>query len=399
MWEKVLPWSDNWWIEGNQAFFCTGEFRALFRVDMMSQQCELVSRIPENNFYSFRLNSYCIKRGNNIFCLPAIGKCIWYYDLGENTWEKIEVGNEYQMLISISTYQQDHGRIWLLEEEGGKIFEVDLECKNVENIYNIPQCDGELLGRCVWANNRLYGVCGKTVYCIDNAAVDIYEVLGVKAELHTICYDGVNFWLSGYYKEIYIWNPDQGIVKVITNFPDQFGLYYFRRDNKDLLDYHSFFSGEIPFFYDSLSLGQYIWYIPAQANEIFYIDKESYEINVLEIEEEQETRESLMRLGSMNHKYLVEYIRGNRYIGLYSLKNRLVFEIDTVELCVKNKNYVLSDETIVKIGDEYYKERGLLQEKSKADRMFYSALLVSDDEEKKDMFHSIGKHIYHTIDF
>lgn len=32
---------------------------------------------------------------------------------------------------------------------------------------------------------------------------------------------------------------------------------------------------------------------------------------------------------------MTQYIQENRYIGVYSLKNRIVFEIDTVELCIK----------------------------------------------------------------
>ena len=57
----MFPWSDNWWIEGDRAWFCGGEINALFCVDMNNGQCELVARIPECAIVDFRLNSYCMK--------------------------------------------------------------------------------------------------------------------------------------------------------------------------------------------------------------------------------------------------------------------------------------------------------------------------------------------------
>lgn len=90
-------------------------------------------------------------------------------------------------------------------------------------------------------------------------------------------------------------------------------------------------------------------------------------LGVLEIEEEHETEESLMKRGNA-FKYMYEYIRQNRYIGVYSNKNQNIFEIDTSVMCVKNREIVFGDETVYAIAHELYTDTGLLIERTEESR-------------------------------
>ncbi|MBD5448775.1 MAG: hypothetical protein HDR28_01175 [Lachnospiraceae bacterium] len=395
-----FPWSDNWWIEGNRAWFCGGEINALFCMNMNSGQCELLARIPECDFRNYRLYSYCMKYGDNVFCLPRIANVIWCYDLKKKIWEKIEIGSKNQLVMSTTAYKKMDNRIWLLEDGTGRILEVNLEQKVKEKEYNLFTYGTEVCDGCLLVGNKLYYIADDKVYCIniDNADISVYDIDGVRARLATICYDGNNFWMSSFCKEIYIWNPKQGVVKVITEFPKQFGVYNFNRYTLGLVDCDSFYSTEYPFFIMSIFLGKYIWYIPFQSNEILYIDKETHKMNILDIEGEQETEESLQR--SFCSKYIVQYIREDRYIGLYSLKRQLIFEIDTVDLCVKNRNYKLSDKAFLAIaqGDGFYDGRRMFRESREKDQLFFSALLSANDKGTNNLSQSVGKLIYHALD-
>ncbi len=395
-----FPWSDNWWIEKNEALFCGGNIGALFYVNMNNEQCELLAQIPECDIMNFRLYSYCIKYKDNIFCLPNAGTCVWCYDMKKSVWEKIEVGNMDQLLFCMTSYRQNIGRIWLTEAETGSIFEVNLEKKVVEKKYHIPPEGNLVVGEYVLVERKLYCANGYKVYCIniDNGEINVFDLPEVKAELYTICFDGYNFWLSGVCKEIYVWNPVQGMVKVITDFPEKFGFYHFKQEEIPFKDCQSFYSTEFVFFDTSISLGKYIWYIPFRADEIVYIDKDTYEVGLLEIEGELETKESI-NTHLMAHKYMVEYIRDNRYIGIYSVKNRWIFEIDTVELSVIKKCYELSDQALLSIEKAAGRYNGELtfREHSERERRLFSIMLKENKIKKEDFLHSVGELIYHTL--
>lgn len=396
----IFPMSDNWWVEEDKAFFCGTRISALFRVDMNSLQCEVIAWLPENDKIDFFVHPYCLKHKNFIVCLPGTGKEIWYYDIEQAVWKKTEIDNDGQFIISVKSYNQTGGRIWLLEYDKGKILQFNLDKKIVEKEYYLP-CDNHevYFGEYVVVHNKLYTTVENRVYCIDAKSenVIVYEVPEIRAGLYTICYDGINFWLGGYCKEIYIWNPQQGLIKILTEFPERFGIYHF--PGVPNIDYNTFTREveEGPFFQYSICLGQYVWYFPAQSNGVVYIDRETYEIHFLEIKEEQETMESLKR--DYANKFLFEYIREDRYIGIYSILNKKVFEIDTVALCVKYRQYELDSKTVLKLGEDLDKYDGtrLFRENKENDRFFFKVSLKENNEVNSNTIHNIGENIYHML--
>lgn len=400
-WE--FPRSDNWWLEGDKAWFCAAGLCALFCVDLNSQSCELLSQIPECDTLNYAAHTYCVKYGNRVFCLPNLGEDIWCYDLLNSVWERVEMINGHQMLFCPTTYKKNEGRLWILNS-GGNIFEVNFERWSAKIRYHFTPCENQINGEYVLVNNRLYCVSGKCIYCFDvrNDCAIVYDVSEIKGGLLTICYDGVDFWLSGLCGEIYIWNPEKGIVNVITNFPEQFGVYNFDGENSSLINYDVCANdiGELLLFTTSISLGNYIWYIPWQSNQIIFIDKKSYKVFSLEVEEEVETNVSLKR--DITAKYAVEYVLKERYIGLYSYKNRNLFEIDTVGLCVRKKNYEpnLSEDYILSRARAMvvYNKRKVLYERSELEQWLFSMLLKEDYRDVKNNYQNIGRVIYQTLD-
>lgn len=99
---------------------------------------------------------------------------------------------------------------------------------------------------------------------------------------------------------------------------------------------------ERPLFHYSVAIRDYVWFIPFQTNEILYINKNTFEINVFSLIEENHIEENIKKQ-LLNHKYLLEYVRDNRYIGLFSLKNRWIFEIDSEKLTYEVFDYKLFD--------------------------------------------------------
>ncbi len=392
----MFPWSDNWWIEGDRAWFCGGEINALFCVDMNNGQCELVARIPECAIVDFRLNSYCMKYKDIILCLPSEAKCIWCYDLKKDAWEKIPVDNKEQIFY----YQENNNQIFFWDYAGW-LYKMDLEEKKVRKIF-FKKFQKEEMPQYVIVEDKLYHVRGSKILCLDLNDNDIqeviYEIPHIKADLFTICFDGTNFWLSGHAKEICVWNPEAGVVRMITDFPEQFGFYHFEQGEIPYLDRESYIDTKSALFEFSIAIGKYVWFIPDRSNDIIFIDKETYKVFMLELEEEQETKESIDN-HLMDFKFLLQYIRENRYIGIYSLKNRIVFEIDTIDLCVKRTDYKLSEQSIIMIVEAYRQYEGyrILSEKNENDTRCLSYMLKINHEKDKKQARDIGDTIYHTL--
>lgn len=372
-----FPWSDNWCLDGEKAYFCAGRITALFCVDIGNGQCEMVSKIPDCHISAFRLFPYCIKKGSNIFCIPGWGRDIWIYNLQTSSWEKVVINNDCQLIWHLCFIDVlDSNRIWLTESISRRIFQLNLNQRLLEKTYPIEYYGNLYTGQHVLVGNRLYCVVGIEIYCIniDTAETIKCKISGAKSELYTICYDGEKFWLSGWYKEIYVWMPKQGIIKVLSEFPKQFGFYCFNDVRTCSVDFSSLFSKDFHLFSTSLSLGKYIWFIPNISNYIIYINKETYEINALEIEDEEENLEELKSVFNIS-KYLVQYIRENRYIGVYSAKRSLIFEIDTINADIIYKDYRLSSTTVSRLVNEYYKPGSVLLENNSLHRKIFQALL------------------------
>ena len=65
-------WSDNWWIEDNNAWFVDGERDVLLKLNFLTNQCEFIKKIPNDEKKTFRQNPRCIKYHNDIVCLTDI---------------------------------------------------------------------------------------------------------------------------------------------------------------------------------------------------------------------------------------------------------------------------------------------------------------------------------------
>ena len=154
---------------------------------------------------------------------------------------------------------------------------------------------------------------------------------------------------------------------------------------------------EVPLFNDSILLGEYIWYIPIQDDApVLYIHKDNHNVQIMKISEEKETEKTL-RQRENAFKYRVVYVRKDRYIGVYSIKNQSIFEIDTKELLVKQKNYVISDIARERIADVYHMEKEVLYEANEGNVDIFTIMLQKSFMTSQKGSANKGKSIYDTL--
>lgn len=343
-------WSDNWYILENEAWFVSGQQDILFCINTKTGNTTLAREIPERR-KSFRLHPKCLKFEDIVFCFPDIGENIWCYHISTDDWKKIIVDNPQKVRISCSNFWIIEEKLYIVSIGLKQILEVDISKEIVTAYYNLPiENDGKVSGSILvgqWI--YLVGVSPVCIYKFDclTKKFEMIQLSNLNDSIHTISYDGEKFWLSGHCRKIYVWQEISNKIFILDSLPDEFGIWNFSGKYDHLLNYHVD-SIEMPLFMYSVYVDQYVWFIPAQSNEILYIDKDTYKIKIFHLEDEEQTDENV-KVQLLRHKYLLEYVWDEKYIGLYSLKNRQIVEIDTQKLLYKVLQCCINDQHICQI--------------------------------------------------
>lgn len=333
-------------MEGDKAWFLGGEVKGLFEVDLIENRCQLVDIIPELEVYARRTYPMCMKFDNRIFCLPDIGKCIWIYDLQYKKWENIIVNDSENIRVGIRNFWRQEEYLWCVANGLRQIVKVNLKKAEIEQYWDITGDSVDMFAGSVMKGDNIYIVSSENPqiykFNIKSGETEIRILPDIKDKFLTISYDGKKFWLSGLKWVIYVWDECNNTIEFLKNFPDKFGSYSTDGKTEKIRD------DETVVFISNVCLGDNIFFLSSKANQILYINKHTYETNILEVDNEDETPMELKKQ-LLHHKYLFEYIRKNRYIGIFSLKNQQIFEIDTIELKDIHFNIVMNKDIMQKI--------------------------------------------------
>lgn len=389
---QTFIWSTGWWIENNDAWFVSGEDNILFHVDLSTGKCDNEACLPESNEKAYCLNPNCFKRDRDIFCIPGFEQCIWVYNLDNHIFTK----------IGIDKPKEPFGRgFWILGDavyivpgNWNKVIEMSISQRVITNYYTI--CKNDSIQRSTLVGDKIYAAStgfGR-IYQFDLFTKEMNTIFfpDMEKKCNTICFDGKRFWMSGYQKELYVWDKERDNFTIISNFPEGFEIPDFRRD----IDKNSNMA-EMPMFSYSVVVGRYIWFIPRLAEKIVYVDVKNETLFLFDIFEADETKEQyLARVDLGLGNYLLEYVRDERYIGLFSTRNRRIVEIDAEQLSFQWKEYYLSDKYIQYCGKLcdgiYYEGSGSLY-----DQAYVMEIQTANYKINNIEINDIGKKIHSSL--
>lgn len=391
---NIFIWSDDWYIENDTAWFVSGKNNILFCLDLNKKECKYAVKIPDINSGKIRCNPRCIKYGGNIFCMPDFGNSIWVYDIHLKNFSEISVNNPEQVKLGLFWVWKYNDSIFVVSYGLRKIIEINIDVKRIKESYNI--CKEGLITDSIKFGNSIYSLSddGK-IYQFDIGEKNMvsYVLPNIGRKFYAFSFDGENFWMGGYRKEIYVWDKDEDSIKVIDNFPNDFGIYNFGVDSDGRPDFITEEYDEPTFEYIIIA-GEYVWFIPFVSNRIVYVNKYSYELNVLEIKEEVETKYSILK-SELKQKYVLEYVTDERYIGLFSAKNRCILEIDAKLLKYRFYNLKFSDKCLQECAVIF---KNMFRERFAFERDLYREVLLSNCHllSSKDK-NSVGNKIYREL--
>lgn len=375
-------WSDNWYIEDNNAWFIAGEMDILFSVNLNTKKTTLESEILSDKEYSAREHPRCLKKGSLIICLPCNGKHIWCYHLMDRSWTTIAIDLPEGIRSACFNAWFIEKKLYVISLGLKQIIEIDINKEEIIYCHDLPFGESEHTSRSILVGNCIYIFVSFTssMYKFDclRKKLERYDIPDINDQIQTICFDGDKFWLSGEHRRLYIWDEKIGQVFFIENLPNDFGIWNFSGKFENLITYKDVLG--LPLFSDSVMVGQYIWFIPFQTNEILYVEKNTMKIKKFHINEENHTDDNIKQQ-LLGHKYLLEYVREDRYIGLFSLKNTWIFEIDCKELSYKIVEFQIGKEVKQEI------ENRVLEKLLRSNKILH-------EQEQQDLSSLINMQIY-----
>lgn len=388
-------WADNHWIENENAWLVWSKENILCHFDFKSGKYELLTQIPDTSYSRFRLTPYCMKYHDDVYCMPAYGKSIWIYNTISYRFDEICIHNSSNVLLNMRDFWEYENKIYVVSNGLGQILEIDPVAKKIENYYHLS--NSRSISKSVKVDTKIYSLYSELgiIYQFDLVTKEIflYKLPDIRRNVNTFCFDGKNFWLSGFRKEIYVWDKEENKVTILDNFPKEFGIYDFSKETDGVANCITDEYEKSTFAYLTV-VEEKVWFIPYCTNKILYVNKYTYQLYVFEIDEERETKESILERSSLGHKYLLNYVKDNRYIGLFSIKNQSVLEIDSVELKYKYKqfDYHISERLIKECFDLY---NGVFYEGDIWNRVVYNRMMqLKDNNIHNIRSKSVGSDIY-----
>lgn len=348
----VFIWSLGWWLEDDKAWFVDGVNNTLFCVDMQTGECEKVITIPYADGITYRPNPFCMKCGRELMCIPGVGNSIWIYNLDEDIFTEMKIDIS-ELHIFASQFWRRGDMVYIAAGDWNKVIEVNIKQRVIMNYFTI--CENDSIRRSVWVGNSIYMVSsgfGK-IYQFDTVSkkVTTHLLPDFDRKLFTICFDGDKFWLSGYRKEVYVWDKEMNSITILDSFPEKFESVSVNGISEDVAGNYTWHV-----FNQSVAVGENIWFIPraSEDGKILYANRETLELSVFEIYDEEVS--VLSKRPYEIACYLLEYVKDNRYIGLFSAKSNRIFEIDTKQLSYQWIGYYFSEKCLKQCSEKIYYE-------------------------------------------
>ncbi len=349
--------NDHVYVEDGNMWFVGRVNNELYKGNIATEFCELVTQIPLSGKLGFRINPLCIKFDNRIICLPDTGEYIWIYDLEEKKFKQLSILNPNAVRIDIEYCWIINRILWIWSYRLKQLMELDLDNDTIKNYYKISNnAEEDYAYQAAAYQNNIYimSVENSKLYEFNTTCKQMkkYELPHIDDRINTIVFDSSNLWLSGTQKCIYAW--DGTSVHYYNSFPSEFEV---------IKDHSATGLYQKMLFKTSICLNEYLCFIPWNfpetiCNSVLFVNRESHEMKAVKLYAEEDDGRG---------DYTFEYVIDGRYIGIYYSRNVFISEIDTFDFTIKEKAMQFSLDSYTKILKPKLEKANTLMEETDAD--------------------------------
>lgn len=307
------------WQEDSDIWFVGNEDNALWHMDIMTDTVKYVAPLPsEITEDLFRMHAHCIKAGDSVFCMPDRAKKLLIYNLTNDRIESCNITTD-EKRIGIYNSWRGGNVIWCVSYFMQKIIEIDIEFRCIKGIYPVFEKAEALIGYEAVMKDHF-------IYCVSRNATKICKFDTVTKEkkyynlpvddtgFNTITADGEEFYLTGYRKNVYLWNEKNNDTVVLEKFPAKYTIL-----NEQQIEENEYY--EVPIFFRSFATESYIVFLPwnfpkAFSNGIIAYKKAEQKLVWIE------------GSGDKDAHYFFCYAKPNDVVGIYCSSENSIFEVD-----------------------------------------------------------------------
>lgn len=272
--------------DGENLWLSNYDYNAFIKWNIDSGRAEIVDFFPHASEESGRLHRRVFRIGEKLYFIPFRGKYIHIRDLKQETWEEIKISEED---VYIADAYLTEGCFWFFScylRNPIMIFHIDTQ--QIEMLTELTQEIEGYVGEyrdwmfldtaCVCQRGNFFYLAEyrrTKVFCIDSTEKKLTRVWNNEESVHDlesgnirerIKLQGINlcgeedFWLTSLEeKEVYLWNPEEGIKKI------------YRFETK-------MYGKRVPFFRVVDVNKTYALVLPCHSNRLFKINKMTDEI-------------------------------------------------------------------------------------------------------------------------
>lgn len=315
--------NDGMYLENDKTWFVGNEDGVIYQMNLPDRQVLPVAVIPEDMGSTYRISAGVIKKNQKLYCFPDKGRFIWIYDMEKKSFTKTEVKNPEFSRIRMFDKWLVNETIWCVSYGMNQIIEMDLATEKIVGYYDIFTDKEDAVG-------YMSALVGQDIYCVSRTSrkicafdtvsqrITYYELPVNDRGFNTIIFDGKDFWLSGYAKQVYSWNKESGNIDIWDSFPQDYQV-----NGSSIEDGSDCFAE--PLFYKSAVVKDGIIFIPcnseaAVSNFMLFVNRKNMEIHTLHIG--QETK----RAGEY---FVKEYQKDDISVVFYNTKKNHLEEFNS----------------------------------------------------------------------
>ncbi len=348
---NTIPLNDGFFCDdAGMAWFVSATTNELFVLNFKTSRLELCGKIPENG-NCFRNNPKCFKKNNGIICIPDRGKKIWHYDLNEKKWGAIWEDALSQRLCMDFLNEID-GDSYVYSKESQSILTINASYE-VETCICLNTLDKGALELENVLNERIVLLSrAETVVIVLDYISGNNIIIDLKNKVDSLfsCYlEDEILWGVGF-TSLFCYDISRDILEEYE-FPNQISCYLY--DDKVM---NQFRTTKESCFCDVVTVGGKAWFIPKYSNMLVYIWKNK--VKRFELPNEEENIISL-NYRILRQKYIVEYVKNDRFLGLYSSRNEWIVEIDTILMVCEIKIFSTTNHNLQERLQKNYRQREL----------------------------------------
>lgn len=308
-------WNDN------EIVYPLANYNALCKTDILTGKTTIIGQAEEKNESLLYVGGY---KWNDyiIFSSYKARAALAFYNIKRDEWSYIPVEKEKKNWLNFREENVfEYGGFLYIFPYAFVVLKVDVQKRNIEYLFypNLNPSD-DIRGELAKIDYKIYiPMRHKNIIYKFNLETEQIDTITVNTKLEgidTLCFDGKLFWMTGIGKMICSWDETENICVSYDNYPESFGKFTEREEEKGW------------WFALSKVYHNAIYFIPSYANMLIKLDTKTLEMKEIAIKDEEEDRESLNRKGRF---YIAKYGLGKQQ------NNRLML------LSTKNKNLVLVD--------------------------------------------------------